>query len=247
LNSSTSFCQAADLDPARLPCHVAMIMDGNGRWGKKHLLSRIKGHKKGTETVRRIVRTSRELGIRYLTRYAFSTENWQRPATEISALMKLLDSFLKSEQKEMMENNIRLNAIGQIHRLPENVCNSLQSAMSATERNDGMTLSLALSYGARAEIVDMVKQIVTAVKEKRISEEAITESLVAGYLQTAGIPDPDLLIRTGGDSRVSNFLLWQIAYAELFITDTFWPDFGREEYKAILSQFQKRERRFGKI
>jgi undecaprenyl diphosphate synthase len=222
-------------------------MDGNGRWAKKRLLNRIQGHEKGAETVRKIVRTSREIGIAHLTLYAFSTENWQRSRLEVEALMGLLKRFLASERSEMLENNIRLNAIGQVERLPEDVRRTLADTMRATENNDAMTLHLALSYGGRAEIRRMVQTLANEVATGRLSVEDITEELIGRHLYTADVPDPDLLIRTSGEMRISNFLLWQIAYTELFVTRTLWPDFSREEYLDILDRFQQRERRFGKV
>ena len=246
MNSKPSF-STQSLEPSKIPSHIAIIMDGNGRWAEKRLMNRIKGHEKGSATVRNIVRSCREIGIDHLTLYAFSTENWQRPKTEIAALMTLLKKFLKSEQKELADNNIRLKTIGQIERLPIDVQKELNRAMSTTKTNDGMQLHLALSYGGRAEIVKMVKDIATKAKEGKIELEAITPELVSEHLYTGHLPDPDLLIRTGGDMRISNFLLWQIAYAEIYVTDTLWPDFSREEFVKILFAYQQRERRFGKI
>jgi len=235
------------LDLSKLPSHIAIIMDGNGRWAKKRLMNRINGHEKGVDVVRRIVRVCRELGIEILTLYAFSTENWERPKSEVSALMDLLKRFLKSEAREMHENNIRLNTIGQLHRIPKGVRSLLQQNMELTASNTGLTLNLALSYGGRTEIVEMVKQVAERVKKGQLDLSAITPEIVSDNLYTRGMCDPDLLIRTGGDMRISNFLLWQIAYAELFITDTLWPEFSKEEFMAILADFQKRERRFGRI
>ena len=235
-----------DLDPEKLPAHVAIIMDGNGRWAKKRLANRVKGHEKGTNTVRTMVRTSRELGISTLTLYAFSTENWQRSKMEIAGLMALLKKFLKSEQKEMLENDIRLNAIGEIDRLPKGVQQELQNTMNITKNNSGMLLTLALSYGGRSEIVKMVREIALAAKTGQIGPDSITPELIARHLYTKDMPDPDILIRTGGEMRISNFLLWQIAYSEIFVTNTLWPDFSKEEYVQILKAFQGRERRFGK-
>jgi undecaprenyl diphosphate synthase len=226
---------------------VAIIMDGNGRWAKKRLLNRVKGHEKGSEAVRTVVRTCRELGIRYLTLYAFSTENWQRPQAEVEALMALLRRFLQDEKDEMLANNIRLRMIGQLDRLPPKVRESLQDTMTATQDRTGMDLILALSYGARAEIVAMVQAVAQKVRHGLIEPESISAELVADHLYTRDIPDPDLLIRTSGEMRISNFLLWQIAYAEIFVTPTLWPDFGREELLQILKDFQGRERRFGAV
>ena len=236
-----------NLDLSKLPSHIAIIMDGNGRWAKKRLMNRISGHEKGADAVRRIVRTCREIGIEILTLYAFSTENWQRPKAEVTALMDLLKRFLKSELREMLDNNVRLNTIGQMHRIPKGVRGVLQQHMELTASNTGLTLNLALSYGGRAEIVQMVKQIAARVKDGQLDLSDITPEIVSENLYTRGMCDPDLLIRTGGDMRISNFLLWQIAYAEIFITDTLWPDFSREEFMTILGNFQKRERRFGRI
>jgi undecaprenyl diphosphate synthase len=222
-------------------------MDGNGRWAKKRLLNRIKGHEKGTEAVRTIVRACREIRIPNLTLYAFSTENWQRPQSEIVALMALLKNFLKSEQKEMLDNNIRLNAIGQTERLPQDVQQTLHKVMTVTRKNDGMLLNLALSYGGRAEIVKMVKEIAIKVKNSNIEPDSITPELISEHLYTSEIPDPDLLIRTSGEMRISNFLLWQIAYTEIYVTDTLWPDFAKDEFVRILIDYQHRKRRFGKV
>ena len=238
---------SGDPDLSKLPSHIAIIMDGNGRWARQRLMNRINGHEKGADAVRRIVRTCREIGIDILTLYAFSTENWQRPKTEVAALMDLLKRFLKSETVEMQENNIRLNSIGQMHRIPKGVRSVLQQTMEKTASNTGLTLNLALSYGGRAEIVEMVKQLAEKVRDGQLDPSAITPEVVSNNLYTRGMCDPDILIRTGGDMRVSNFLLWQIAYAEIFVTDTLWPDFSREEFMAILSEFQRRERRFGRI
>jgi undecaprenyl diphosphate synthase len=247
LNSSDALAVEAGLDPAELPAHVAVIMDGNGRWAKKRMLNRVKGHEKGADTVRMVVRASRELGISVLTLYAFSTENWQRPETEINALMALLKRFLKSEKQEMLENNIRLNAIGETERLPDSVSTLLREIMQASQNNTGMMLNLALSYGARPEIVRMVRQLSAEAASGNIKPETIDEQMVSNHLYTRNIPDPDLLIRTSGEMRISNFLLWQIAYSEIYVTDTLWPDFNREEYMEILKDYQGRERRYGKV
>ena len=247
MSSNPSFSDQPELDPQLLPAHVAIIMDGNGRWAKKRLLNRVKGHERGSDTVRTVVRTCRELGIRYLTLYAFSTENWQRPKTEIEALMTLLKRFLKSERSEMLENDIRLRSIGQVNRLPTGVRESLEETMAVTQGNRGMDLILALSYGGRAEIVDMVKAVADKVRQGQIDLQAINDAMIADHLYTREIPDPDILIRTSGEMRISNFLLWQIAYAEIFITPTLWPDFSKDELMQILKDFQGRERRYGKV
>jgi undecaprenyl diphosphate synthase len=247
LNSSPSSSRSVELDATKLPAHVAIIMDGNGRWAKKRLLNRIVGHEKGSETVRTIIRTCRQIGISYLTLYAFSTENWQRPRTEVEALMALLRKFLQSERKEMVENNIRLRVIGQLDRLPTKVRQALDQTMTVTREQTGLNLILALSYGGRAEIVRMVKEVAEKINRGIIDPEAVNEGLISDHLYTRDIPDPDLLIRTSGEMRISNFLLWQIAYTELFVTTTLWPDFSKEEFLQILKDFQVRERRFGAV
>lgn len=230
-----------------LPAHVAIVMDGNGRWAKQKLMNRTKGHEKGAQTVRTIVKASREIGIQVLTLYAFSTENWQRPKYEVSALMSLLKTFVISEQRLLMENDIRLNAIGRIDMLPEDVYAALTDVMTTTRDNKGMLLNLALSYGGRSEIVRMVRRIAEKVLNGSIDLDSITSEMVSDNLYTAGMPDPDVLIRTSGEMRISNFLLWQIAYTEIFVTDTLWPDFGKEEFLRIIKEYQGRERRFGKV
>jgi undecaprenyl diphosphate synthase len=222
-------------------------MDGNGRWARQRLLTRIMGHEKGSDSVRTIVRTCREIGIPYLTLYAFSTENWLRPKSEVDALMTLLNKFLQSEQKEMLENDIRLLTIGEVERLPLNVKQSLQQTIIATKDNKALNLILALSYGGRSEIVRMVQTLARKVKDGQFGPEEITPQRVVEHLFTHDIPDPDLLIRTSGEMRISNFLLWQIAYTEIFVTSTLWPDFGKEEFLSILKDYQSRQRRFGKV
>ncbi len=229
----------------KLPHHIAIIMDGNGRWAKKRALNRIKGHQEGAESVRVIVRACREIGIKILTLYAFSTENWRRPQYEIKSLMALLKKFLKSERQEMLENNIRFNAIGQIERLPEDVQVTLRETKTATQHNRGMLLNLALSYGSRDEIVEAVQKVALDVQKGTLELGDITPGLFSEYLYTKGMPDPDLLIRTSGEIRISNFLLWQIAYSEIYVTDTLWPDFRKEALLEAIRDYQKRERRFG--
>jgi len=235
------------LDPAALPVHVAIIMDGNGRWAQKRMLHRIRGHEKGSEAVREVVRACREIGIAHLTLYAFSTENWQRPRTEVAALMSLLKQFLQKERRELIEKDIRLFAIGQTDRLPPDVRRALDETIEATKENKSLQLTLALSYGGRNEICRAVRAIAADVGAGRVSAADIDDALITAYLDTARIPDPDLLIRTSGEMRISNFLLWQIAYAEIFITPTLWPDFGKEEFLHILRDYQHRERRYGKV
>lgn len=234
------------LEKERLPRHVAIIMDGNGRWAQKRGLSRIEGHKRGKDSVRSVVETSREIGLEYLTLYAFSTENWQRPASEVRALMSLLRRYLRTELHRLLKNNIRLLAVGDLSRLPIAVQQSLAEAVRLTRENDGLTVVLAISYGSREEIVASARAIAVAVQEKRLSPQEITEDIFTQYLWTTGIPDPDLLIRTSGEFRLSNFLLWQMAYTEIYVTETLWPDFGRVEFFQALIDYQSRDRRFGR-
>jgi undecaprenyl diphosphate synthase len=226
---------------------VAIIMDGNGRWARKRLFNRIKGHEKGAETVRMVVETCRRLEIPYLTLYAFSTENWQRPKNEVMALMSLLRQFLAKERQRMQQHRIRLNVIGQLERLPDEVQRDLRDAMALTAENHGLCLSLALSYGGRAELVRMVQRIAGEVRQGRVAPEDIDEALVGRHLYTHDVPDPDLLIRTSGEMRVSNFLLWQIAYSEICVTETLWPDFSEIEFLQILKDYAQRDRRFGAL
>ncbi|MFC6098193.1 isoprenyl transferase [Flavobacterium qiangtangense] len=229
-----------------LPKHLAIIMDGNGRWAKQKGLLRALGHESGTKAVRETVETCAKLGIENLTLYTFSTENWNRPKLEVDTLMKLLIKSLKNELKTLMNNNIKLSTIGNFEKLPSSAQKELSQVISQTKDNDRMTLTLALSYGSREEIVSAIKQISLKVKNNIISESAIDESIINQHLYTQNLPDVDLLIRTSGEHRISNFLLWQIAYAELYFTDVLWPDFREKDlYEAIIS-YQKRERRFGK-
>jgi len=234
------------INPEKLPQHIAIIMDGNGRWAKQKGFMRVFGHENGTKSVRTTVETCAKLGVKNLTLYAFSTENWNRPKLEVQTLMQLLVRSLKDELKTLQDNNIKLNAIGNMHQLPENIKKELAAVIEKTQNNTRMTLTLALSYGSRDEIINVVKNISQKVKNNIISTEAIDESIINQHLYTHNLPDVDLLIRTSGEHRISNFLLWQIAYAELYFTDVLWPDFNEEHlYKAIAS-YQKRERRFGK-
>ncbi|MBA9072889.1 undecaprenyl diphosphate synthase [Flavobacterium gossypii] len=229
-----------------LPKHLAIIMDGNGRWAKQKGLLRAFGHENGTKAVRETVETCARLGIENLTLYAFSTENWNRPKLEVDTLMKLLINSLKNELKTLTENNIKLNTIGNFEKLPSSAQKELSQVISKTKDNNRMTLTLALSYGSREEIVSAIKNISSKVKNNIISIDAIDESIINQHLYTQNLPDVDLLIRTSGEHRISNFLLWQIAYAELYFTDVLWPDFREKDlYEAIIS-YQKRERRFGK-
>lgn len=233
-----------ELDKTRIPAHIAIIMDGNGRWAAKRGLERSYGHQAGVETVRRITAACTKLGVKFLTLYTFSTENWNRPSDEISALMGLVLSSLEDEI--FMKNDVRFRVIGDIARLPEDVQKKLHETEEHTKNNATMTMVVALSYSSRWEITKAVQDIVTDVKAGKISEQAICEDLVSKYLQTAFMPDPDLLIRTGGEVRVSNYLLWQIAYSELYFCDTFWPDFAEEDLYRAIANYQSRQRRFGK-
>jgi undecaprenyl diphosphate synthase len=234
-----------EIDKERLPYHIAIIMDGNGRWAKKKLLNRISGHVKGVDAVREVVTACRELGVKILTLYAFSVENWKRPKDEIAALMGLLKEYLLKEGEEMVKNNIRLRAIGRVEDLPMDAQKTLRETMLKTEKCNGMTLNLALSYGGRSEILQAVQKILDDCQKGRLKPEEITFQRFSQYLWTQGLPDPDLLIRTSGEFRISNFLLWQIAYTELYVTDTLWPDFDREELLKAIADYQLRERRFG--
>ncbi len=228
-----------------IPKHIAIIMDGNGRWAKKRNLTRIAGHQRGVETVRIIVEACVALGVNVLTLYTFSTENWKRPKVEVSTLMKLIVKSLKKETDELNKNNIKLTTIGDKNSLPELVRKELDNAIAKTANNSKMILNLALSYGGRWELVEAVKNISTQVLTGKISIDAINEELVSNNLTTAGLPNPDLLIRSGGEFRISNFLLWQIAYSEIYITDTLWPDFKCKQLLEAIKDYQKRERRFG--
>lgn len=234
------------IDTSRLPRHIAIIMDGNGRWAKEHGMERYKGHREGVESVRAITEASVELGIRYLTLYTFSTENWNRPKEEVELLMDLLVTQIEQETPTFEKNNVRLQAIGDMTRLPETVYARLQRCIDDTASNTGLTLTLALSYSSRWEIVNAARQLAQQAAQKRISADAIDENLFASFLTTAGIPDPDILIRTGKEQRISNYLLWQISYAELFFPMIYWPEFRKEAFYEIICDYQKRERRFGK-
>jgi undecaprenyl diphosphate synthase len=232
---------------ANLPTHVAIIMDGNGRWAKQRQLPRVEGHRVGAESVRVIVRAAGELGIKYLTLYAFSVENWNRPKDEVDTLMKYLARYLKNEIGELQRNNVRLEAIGQIYRLPEFVQEQLRRTQAALARNNGLTLILALSYGGRTEIVEAVRAIAHKIKAGVIEPEEINEQVLAQHLYTHNYPDPDLLIRTSGEMRVSNFLLWQISYAEFVVTPTLWPDFRKAQFYEALEEYTRRHRRYGGV
>ncbi len=236
----------APLDPDRIPAHVAIVMDGNGRWAKLRKKPRLYGHKIGADSVREIVQTSREIGIRHLTLYAFSSENWNRPQQEVSGLMNILKSYLVSELGRMEKNQIRLTCLGDMSRLPDAVQETLRNSISRTAGNDKMILNLALSYGARDELCRAVRKIGELCRRGDVKPEQIDHRLIADNLYTSGQPDPDLLIRTGGEKRLSNFLLWQTSYAEIYFTETMWPDFRKEANIEALLDFQRRERRFGK-
>ena len=239
--------QLSDKALAVLPAHVAIIMDGNGRWAKERSLPRVEGHRRGAESVRSVLRTAARLGVKYLTLYAFSVENWNRPQGEVDTLMKYLARYLKSEQREMNDNNVKLQAIGQTSRLPKFVRDQLEATRESLSQNTGTTLTLALSYGGRTELVDAVRGIAEKARDGEIDPAKISEQTISGHLYTSDMPDPDLLIRTSGEMRVSNFLLWQISYAELVVTDRLWPDFGEPEFCAALEEFAGRNRRFGKV
>ena len=235
-----------NIDALRLPKHLAIIMDGNGRWAKQQGLLRALGHESGTKSVKVIIEASAKLGIEFLTLYAFSTENWNRPKLEVETLMRVLINSLKKELKTLQKNNIKLNAIGNLEQLPKSAQKELLDVIDKTKDNTQMTLTLALSYGSREELVSAVRNICSKVKNNIISIDSIDDSIINEHLYTRNLPDVDLLIRTSGEHRISNFLLWQIAYAELYFTDILWPDFKEQDlYEAIIS-YQKRERRFGK-
>jgi len=231
----------------RVPRHVAIIMDGNGRWAKNRKLPRIEGHRQGTKSVEASIKAARELGVEYLTLYAFSVENWNRPALEVKSLMVLLMESLKRYAEELAENQIALKAIGRLEDLPENVREQIKITEQKTAKDAKMTLLLALSYGGRVELVEGVRKLASLVKSGKLQPEQIDEELIAGSLYTAGIPDPDLLIRTSGEMRLSNFLPWQMIYTELYVTPTLWPDFKREDFFAAVGEYNKRERRFGGV
>ena len=238
--------QEALRQTGRVPSHVAVIMDGNGRWAEDRQRPRIDGHREGMESVRDIVKVSSQLGVRYLTLYAFSLENWKRPSKEVRFLMMLLESYLNREADELDRNNVRIRTIGKTNALPKSVQKVLQRAMERTKDNDGLTLTLALSYGARWDMLRAVQLIALDVRRGKVSPEDLTEERFSAYLQTSFMPDPDLLIRTSGEVRLSNFMLWEIAYAELYVTDRYWPEFRRNDYYQALYDFLRRERRFGR-
>lgn len=230
----------------KIPSHIAIIMDGNGRWAKSRQMDRTEGHRRGVESVRTVMRAAAEIGIKYLTLYTFSTENWNRPTAEVDALMELMVQAVANETAELVENGIVLKVIGDLDRLPERTRKALDECLEATSKGKRSTIILALSYSSKWEITQAMKKIATEVKDGNLSSQDINEEMISNYLTTKEFPDPDMLVRTGGECRISNFLLWQIAYAELYFTDELWPDFGKESlYKAVVA-FQNRERRFGK-
>ncbi len=233
------------LDPKKLPQHIAIIMDGNGRWAKKRGLPRSAGHLAGVKTVRRIVETSSNIGVKFLTMYAFSTENWKRPKDEVSTIMSLFKIYLKKEISTFNKNDVRLNVIGNTGELSDGLRKIMNNALKKTSANKGLTFTLAINYGSREEITNAVKNIVNDV-EKGIISRDINESVISRYLYTSDLPDPDLLIRTSGEMRISNFLLWQLSYAEIWVTNTYWPDFEQAEYIKAILDYQNRQRRFGK-
>ncbi|WP_408625497.1 isoprenyl transferase [Crassaminicella thermophila] len=235
------------LDLNNLPKHIAIIMDGNGRWAKKRGLPRTAGHKAGVEALREIIKVSSELGIQFLTLYAFSTENWKRPTEEVSALMQLLIYYLRKEISELHKNNVKIKTIGDISRLPQAAQAEIYSAIELTKNNDGLVVNIALNYGARDEIINAVKNICQEVKNDKININEINEDIFSKFLYTKEIPDPDLVIRPSGELRISNFLLWQIAYSEFWFSDIFWPDFDRKCLIKAIIDYQNRDRRFGGI
>ena len=236
-----------EISKGKLPNHIAIIMDGNGRWAKQKGKDRIFGHKNGVAAVREVTESAAEIGIKYLTLYAFSTENWNRPVKEVNALMSLLVSTISAETKTLMKNKVSLLTIGDTSRLPVRVYKKLEDTIEKTSENDGLSLVLALSYSSRWEILNAVKNIASEAKRGKIDLDQVNEKIFSNYLCTKNIPDPELLIRTSGEQRISNFLLWQIAYSELYFTNKLWPDFKEEDFYAAILNFQSRERRFGKI
>ena len=238
-------CESASVETLRMPKHVAVIMDGNGRWAQARGLPRVEGHRKGANTVRRISEACRELGVSYLTLYCFSNENWKRPKEELSFLMSLLKTYLVQERPTLIKNDIRLTIIGRREGIPDEVQTEMDRSVELSKNGKALTLCLAINYGSRQEIVDAVRGIVSKVQSGVLDPAAIDESLIASHLYTAGMPDPDLLIRTSGEMRISNYLLWQISYSELWITDKAWPEFDKEDLIQAIADYNKRDRRFG--
>ena len=237
----------ADLENGPMPSHVAVIMDGNGRWAKQRGLPRIMGHRKGVDTLKRLLRCSRDWGISALTAYAFSTENWGRPTREVDFLMTLFERVLRKELKEMMEEDVRIQFVGNLAALPETLQREIDKAVTQTQHNTGIRFSVATNYGGRQEILQACRAIATQVKDGHLQPEDIDESLFSRHLYTSDVSDPDLLIRTSGEMRISNFLLWQLAYSEFYITETLWPDFDTQEFHQAMKAFQQRDRRYGKV
>lgn len=242
--ATRQYAHESGVDLDRVPTHIAIIMDGNGRWAKARSMSRSMGHQEGVETVREITTTASRLGVKYLTLYTFSTENWNRPAQEVAALMSLILTAM--EEELFMRNNVRLRVIGEMERLPENVRQAIEGLIGRTAGNTGMTMVIALSYSSKWEITEAVKQLARQVRHGELNPEAIAEETIGQALATAFMPDPELLIRTGGELRLSNYLLWQCAYSELYFCDTYWPDFGTKAFCQAIADYQSRERRFGK-
>lgn len=242
-NDDTEFI----LDMSKIPQHIAIIMDGNGRWAKQRNLPRTLGHKAGVEAIRNVVKECNSLGVKYLTLYAFSTENWKRPAEEVNALMKLLVEYLKMEFNELNSNGVVINSIGDLSKLPLICQKELEIAYENSKNNKGLILNLALNYGGRNEIIGAMKNIYSEIKAGKISESDLNESLIANHLYTKGIPDPEIIIRPSGEQRLSNFLLWQSAYSEFWYSDIYWPDFGAKELQHAIYDYQKRDRRFGGV
>lgn len=238
--------QLLSIDPEKLPRHIAVIPDGNGRWANSRNLERIQGHKKGIERVREIVRESRRLGIGYLTLYAFSSENWNRPTAEVRTLWDYLTTYIRDDLPELVENNIRLHVIGQTERIPDQAMEEIHKAVNETKDNKGMVLTIALSYSGRNELIGAVKRICRDAVDGKVQPEQIDDAFFESYLETAGIPDPDILIRTSGEWRLSNFLLWQLAFSEIYILPTLWPDFDVSQFHQALQDYARRERRFGR-
>ena len=236
-----------DLEQERLPKHVAVIMDGNGRWAKRRGLPRIMGHRQGVDALKDLLRCCKDWGIGALTAYAFSTENWGRPLEEVEFLMTLFERILRRELQEMMAENVRIRFVGNLHALPDSLQAEIERAMAKTKPNSGIWFTVATNYGGRQEILHACRAIATQVKQGKLDPDGIDEALFESHLYTAGVCDPDLLIRTSGEMRLSNFLLWQMAYGELYVTETLWPDFNRSEFHQALSAYQQRERRFGKV
>ncbi|SKA91754.1 undecaprenyl diphosphate synthase [Prosthecobacter debontii] len=230
-----------------IPRHIAIIMDGNGRWAKERGLPRTEGHRSGADTVRRVTEVCGEMGVEYLTLYAFSSENWKRPKREVDALMKLLEQFLRVKTKEMQEQNVRLQAIGRLHDLPKSCQDQLHKSIEQTSQNTGLTLILALSYGGREEIIDGVKSLLESVEKGHLDKGMIDGDVFSKHLYTRYYPDPDLLIRTSGELRISNFLLWQLSYTEFYVTQKLWPDFSKEDLKDAVREYGRRQRRFGGV